>query len=469
MFFFESKNRRRQNLLQEPFPAEWKKFLFDNVRYYSLLDSSNQLKVQGFVRIFIAEKHWYGGEGQTITDEMKVTVAGQTALLILGLEEPYYFDRLHSIILFPAAFSHKPRESQSIFGNLKVLLGQAWYHSPIVLSWRDVLRCGHNESAGTNVVLHEFAHHLDGLDGNVDGSPPFVGKKRQEWYQVADAEYRRLVGNARRGESTLLDQYGASSMVEFFAVATECFFEQPRAMSSQHGKLYLLLQDLYQQDPAKWLPDAKVNREPTDSKQQEENSDADSPFDPPQWQDATIDDFFTMMVVYLNHGQYDLAERAASRALELDATDSELYQHRALARSKLGKFTEALQDCEMALEIDPEEIDAYRSRAAALIGLKQYEQAKEDLDRVLHHSGDNAEAYYLRGLVSIAWEEYKSAIADLSRSIWIRPLNADAYYQRAVAYQQLGREEEADVDRQKAFDLDPEVDRPIWLRRKSRK
>ena len=163
--------------------------------------------MQSFVRIFTAEKSWYGGEGLVVTEEMKVTVAGQAAALVLGLNEPYYFDRMQSIILYPSAFSDSPRrERYSIFGYRRVLIGQAWYHSPIVLSWRDVLRCGRNESQGSNVVLHEFAHHLDGLDGDVDGSPPLTGQKLREWYRVAEAEYRRLVGSTLRSEATILNQ-----------------------------------------------------------------------------------------------------------------------------------------------------------------------------------------------------------------------------------------------------------------------
>lgn len=154
MIFSWFKNQRRQNLLSEPFPQTWVEYLRSNVRYYLRLDWSKQAIVQSFVRIFTAEKSWYGGEGLVVTDEMKVTVAGQAAVLILGLAEPYYFDRMQSIILYPGAFSDSPRrERYSIFGGRRVLIGQAWYHSPIVLSWRDVLRCGRNESMGSNVVL----------------------------------------------------------------------------------------------------------------------------------------------------------------------------------------------------------------------------------------------------------------------------------------------------------------------------
>ena len=98
MVFSRFQNRRRQNLLNEPFPMAWKDYLRTNVRYYSLLDGPKRPIVQSFVRVFTAEKNWYGGEGLAVADEMKVTVAGQAALLILGLDEPYYFDRMQSTL-----------------------------------------------------------------------------------------------------------------------------------------------------------------------------------------------------------------------------------------------------------------------------------------------------------------------------------------------------------------------------------
>ena len=105
-----------------------------------------------------------------------------------------------------------------------------------------------------------FAHYLDGLDGDVDGTPPSAGREQEQtWYRVTEAEYRRLVGQARRKEVTLLDHYGASNRAEFFAVASECFFEQPQAMRREHEELYGVLRDFYRQDPAQWLPDAAIS------------------------------------------------------------------------------------------------------------------------------------------------------------------------------------------------------------------
>jgi Mlc titration factor MtfA (ptsG expression regulator) len=115
------------------------------------------------------------------------------------------------------------------------------------------LKKGRGLADGNNLVLHEFSHHLDGLDGGMDGTPPLGSRQEyRSWERVTDAEYRRLVHMADRGRPTLLDSYGAESKAEFFAVATECFFEQSRELARRHPALYEVLRRFYRLDPAEW-------------------------------------------------------------------------------------------------------------------------------------------------------------------------------------------------------------------------
>ena len=361
MSFSWFKDGRRKRALAEPFPAVWREYLADNMRHYAYLDASTQSVVQAVVQVLVAEKHWYGGADLVVTDEMKVTVAAQASLLVLGFDEPYYFDRVQSIVLHPAAFAHPPRLQRYMNrGRSATFLGEAWYHSPIVLAWKNVLEAGRNASNGGNVVLHEFAHYLDGLDGDVNGTPPILNREQeQNWYRVTEAEYRRLVGQARRREATLLSKYGATNRAEFFAVATECFFERPHAMQRQHEELYGVLCDLFHQAPAQHWPDAAVT--PADQDRQ--------PAHPNDQDDAVVlqsdnaDELFTLAVLCLNEGRYELAEQAASRAIELDPSDPEVYGHRAAARIRLGKAAAALDDCNQALRLDDSDMDACRTRA----------------------------------------------------------------------------------------------------------
>jgi MtfA peptidase len=274
MIFSWLTRRRRRRLLAEPFPAAWLSYLGDNVRHYECLEPCQQAIAQKVVQVFVAEKHWAGGGGLSVTDEMKVTVAAQASLLVLGFPEIYCYDHVPSIIVYPRKYV-RPRRIQEQY-HLIVredweLSGEAWYRGPIVLSWEAVLAGGRNASAGHNLVLHEFAHHLDALNGDFDGTPPLSSHQQQDWYRVTEAEYLRLVGSAQRNDVTLLDHYGATNRVEFFAVATECFFEHPSAMKRLHAELYDVLRDFYRQNPAQWCPDASLppDRQPmarTDSR-----------------------------------------------------------------------------------------------------------------------------------------------------------------------------------------------------------
>ena len=137
-------------------------------------------------------------------------------------------------------------------------LGEAWQHGPIVLSWAEIVG-DEKRRPGNNLVIHEFAHHIDSLDGDVDGSPPLVNRQQgRDWYRVSEAEFARLRGDAASGQATLLDRYGATNRAEFFAVASECYFERPHSLRKRHPDLYQALVTIYRQDLASWLPDAVV-------------------------------------------------------------------------------------------------------------------------------------------------------------------------------------------------------------------
>jgi Mlc titration factor MtfA (ptsG expression regulator)/Flp pilus assembly protein TadD len=465
MIFSWLKNQRRNRLLAEPIPWAWLEYLRRNVRHYQRLDGQRRSLVGQVARILVAEKNWVGGAGLDVTEEMKVTVAAQAAVLVLGLEEPYYFDEAQSIIVYRGPYQH-PAWFQSGLGVIREgvpVSGEMWRRGPIVLSWRDVLAGGRNKSDGRNVVFHEFAHYLDGLDGDMEGTPPLAGRQRREtWYRVTEAEYLRLVGQARRDEVTLLDHYGATSRAEFFAVATECFFERPGAMQREHGELYGLLRDFYRQDPARWLPDAKV----ADPGQRTARS-ARLAAEVRRYRQERLavlgsgdpGALFTLAVEYFIERRYALAARAATRVIALAPDDGEAYQYRAMARVKLGRYAQALADADEALRRDPGDADAYRARGAAYVGLMRYALAKQDLDRVLDENQDDAEARFYRGRVWMGLGYPRRAMADYARSLSIRPLVAEVYYHSGLANQAIGDRHEAEADLAKAFQLDPLVDR----------
>ncbi|MEO8495142.1 MAG: M90 family metallopeptidase [Planctomycetota bacterium] len=254
MFFSWLKRRRRRRLLARSFPDPWTEILDRNVYHYAGLTEPEQTKLRDDLRILVAEKNWEGCGGLAMTDEIKVTIAAQAALLLIGFAGEY-FDMVQSILVYPDAYV---AEDQTITKGGVVLdgeshrEGEAWYRGPVILSWADALAGGRHESDGDNLVLHEFAHQLDMQNGrSVDGTPPLTTRQQYDrWQEVMTAEFHALEKACRRGRRTLLDCYGTENFAEFFAVSTECFFELPYEMLQQHPRLYEILHDFYRQDPA---------------------------------------------------------------------------------------------------------------------------------------------------------------------------------------------------------------------------
>jgi MtfA peptidase len=253
------RNSRRKRLLAEPFPAAWLDVLAKNVGLYALLPAELQGRLRDSTRILVAERTFVGASGLEVTEEMKVTVAAQAALLLLGGHD-YYFDRMSEIYLHPrrvkaalTAYQHRLHSGTGFVDEDAINLGEAWHDRRVRLSWPDVLRGGRDPHDGVNLVLHEFAHHLDGLDGDMGGLPPQETPALQaRWEMVMDREYQRLLSDIDAGHDTLLDPYGGENEAEFFAVATECFYEQPRELKQEHSELYEILRDFYKVDPAEW-------------------------------------------------------------------------------------------------------------------------------------------------------------------------------------------------------------------------
>ena len=191
-----------------------------------------------------------------MTDEVKVTVSAQAGLLLLGLEHDYYRNVL-SVLVYPAGYL---LPGSLIDGDSLVeqeervpVLGTAHQRGPVILSWRSARHGGRDGRDGRNLVYHEFAHKLDMLDGLVDGTPPMGDRQLEQWVVVMTEAYERLRKRTGEGKRTLLDPYGATDVAEFFAVATELFFEQPVQLRDRHPRLYGVLRDFYRQDTAQRL------------------------------------------------------------------------------------------------------------------------------------------------------------------------------------------------------------------------
>lgn len=252
MIFSWLRTRRRKKILARPFPESWQAYVEQSLHGYNWLSPREQAKLRDDVHLFVVEKNWEGCGGLAVTDEMKVTIAAQACLMTLGLEGDPFRDVL-SILVYPAGYAVPVEHSQqgwTIHGE-SARLGESWYRGPVILSWAEIDEDVRHPGDGNNLVWHEFAHQIDMLDRSINGTPPLASRaERQRWQEVMTAEFEQLKRDARHGRDTLLDTYGTDSEAEFFAVATECFFDCPVPLRHQHRGLYDLLRQYYRQDPA---------------------------------------------------------------------------------------------------------------------------------------------------------------------------------------------------------------------------
>lgn len=248
--------------MEQPFPAEWRAILQKDFAHFALLDDDEKDRLVHVVQVLLDEKTFTGCGGLEMSDAIRINIAAQAALLILCLPHDYY-ENVDSILVYPSSYV-LPRSRPTgvrLFTEEKIpVQGSAHYGGPVVLSWDSARVGGSNAHDGRNVVYHEFAHKLDMLDGLVDGTPELDDRREfRAWVQVMTAEYERLCSDAKRGKKTLLDKYGATNAGEFFAVATEVFFEKPVQLKTRHFELYGVLRDFYEQDLAARLSPSSVS------------------------------------------------------------------------------------------------------------------------------------------------------------------------------------------------------------------
>lgn len=255
MLFQWLKQRRRRQLLAEPFPAPWLDILQERVVLYRFLDPDEQARLRDTLRVFLAEKAWEGCKGLELTDDVRLTIAALMAVLVLGMNDAYY-DNVITILVYPEAF--RVPEQRAVAGDVAVHteaehLGEAHYRGPVILSWADIDEDAAQPGFGQNLVFHEFAHQLDMQNGEADGVPVLPRPLHKRWQHVMAKEFERLCKAADREHDTFLDPYGATDEAEFFAVVTEAFFDQPLELRRRHPKLYELLREYYNVEPAKWF------------------------------------------------------------------------------------------------------------------------------------------------------------------------------------------------------------------------
>jgi hypothetical protein len=257
MLFSWLRRRRRRNLLAAPFPPAWHEYLRRNVPHYAHLTEPQRAKLRDDVWVFVATKHWEGCRGLAITEEIQVTIAAQACLLTLGFDDNLYgdiFGRFASIVVHPASYvvpAETPLSDGVSLHGYAEELGEATPRGAVVLSWADVREGVRDAADGVNLAFHEFAHQIDMRTGATEGVPSHLPREvARRWETALRSEFDEFVRAVDDGEKTLLDEYGATDLAEFFAVASEYFFERPAPMRRRQPTLYALLREFYRQDPA---------------------------------------------------------------------------------------------------------------------------------------------------------------------------------------------------------------------------
>ena len=254
MLFDFFKGRRRQKLRARPVPAKWRSILRRNMPIFERLPVEDQRELLGHTQVFLAEKNFEGCGGLELTEEIRVTIAAQACLLLLHRRTDYY-PRLITILVYPS--SYQAYENRYLEGHVweegsYALFGHtARQLRSLIIAWDEAKRGAADPSDGRNLVLHEFAHQLDFEDYATDGAPALTTRAEyRDWANVMNQEFKALRAADQAGTTTLLDTYGATNPAEFFAVATEVFFERPRALRARHPKLYAEFARFFRQDPA---------------------------------------------------------------------------------------------------------------------------------------------------------------------------------------------------------------------------
>ena len=248
-----SKRQRRKRLLASELSGDQRALIEKSVPLTRRLPPELRRKLDGKIALFLDQIRFIGCNGLEVTEEMRLSIAAQACLLIVNTDT--WYRNLYTILVYPDAFTSRRSEHDGyvVTERQTARLGESWSRGPVVLSWTDVEDGAADARDGHNVVFHEFAHQVDDLSGSTNAIPILSkGQSFRDWEHAFVTAYDRHVRNLEQGHGTLFDAYGATSHVEFFAVAVEVFFEKPSEMKREEPEVYEQLASLFHLDPAGW-------------------------------------------------------------------------------------------------------------------------------------------------------------------------------------------------------------------------
>ena len=247
---------RRQRIRRQPFPPAWRDILRRRMPALAQMPADVQLQLKKLAQVLIAEKPFIGCAGLVVTDEMRVLVSVQAALLLLRRGAGYY-PQLRQVLIYPGAFVVDRSNAGAaglVHQERRALAGESWQQGQVLLSWQDVLAGAADPHDGHNVVIHEFAHQLDQESGAANGAPWLrEPARRARWAQVLGHEFQALQERLAQEESGLIEPYAATNAAEFFAVVSELFFEKPAELALAHRALFAEFCGYYGVNPMHWI------------------------------------------------------------------------------------------------------------------------------------------------------------------------------------------------------------------------
>ncbi len=240
---------RRQKWMELRLSDEERHAIAQDFVIFDRIPDNLRDELEGLMHVFLFEKSFEACGGlEAVTRHMQHVIAAQACLLLVNRNHDFY-RKLRSVLLYPSAYKAKNEH-----GHDDVRLGESWQSGSVVLAWESVIAGGRNQEDGNHVTLHEFAHQLDQADGAADGVPELSGAGTyRDWSLVFNQAFIRFQRKLEKGRRTVIDPYGATNPAEFFAVATETFYEKPHQLSEHYPEVYEQLKSYYRVDPAKWI------------------------------------------------------------------------------------------------------------------------------------------------------------------------------------------------------------------------
>jgi len=257
ILLFLIRKKHRKEILNMPFPEKWEPILQNNITPYKYFPEKFKAELKSLTLLFLDEKAFEGCGGLEINDEIRVTIAAEACMLLLNRNITECFPNLTTVLVYPHAYIAQGRdllEGRQVIENVEsVRLGESWQNGEVILAWDHVKKGSSNFDDGQNVVLHEFGHQLDQESGSANGAPPLAQRNTYTtWGRILSHDYLELREKSEHHKKDVIDSYGATNPAEFFAVATETFFEKPKQLQRKHPELFGELQKYYNLNPIEW-------------------------------------------------------------------------------------------------------------------------------------------------------------------------------------------------------------------------